>query len=65
MTMLATKKDDLVFDCFAGSGTTGAVAEKLGRKWIMCDFGKHSIYTMQKRILNIADSKKLGENHEK
>lgn len=48
---------DLVMDIFGGSGTTAAVAEKLGRRWITCDFGKHSIYTMQKRILNIADSK--------
>jgi len=51
---------DLVIDVFAGSGTTAAVAEKLGRLWIVCDFGKHAIYTMQKRLLNIADSKKLG-----
>ncbi|OGP63627.1 MAG: hypothetical protein A2169_00565 [Deltaproteobacteria bacterium RBG_13_47_9] len=51
---------DLVLDVFAGSGTTAAVAEKLGRRWIMCDFGKHAIYTMQKRLLNIADSKALG-----
>jgi len=56
---------DLVMDAFAGSGTTAAVAEKLGRRWIMCDFGKHAIYTMQKRILNIAESKKLGPNTKK
>jgi DNA modification methylase len=53
---------DLVMDCFAGSGTTAAVAEKLGRRWIMCDFGKHAIYTMQKRMLEIADSKALGKD---
>jgi len=53
---------DLVLDCFAGSGTTAAVAEKLGRRWIMCDFGKHAIYTMQKRILTISESKKLGKD---
>ncbi len=51
---------DLVVDCFVGSGTTAASAEKLGRRWIVCDFGKHAIYTTQKRILNIADSKKIG-----
>jgi DNA modification methylase len=56
-----SNSDDLVLDCFAGSGTTAAVAEKLGRRWIMCDFGKHAIYTMQKRIWNIAASKKLGQ----
>jgi len=54
--------NDLVLDCFAGSGTTAAVAEKLGRRWIMCDFGKHAIYTMQKRIWNIASSQKLGQD---
>ena len=48
---------DIVMDCFAGSGTTASVAEKLGRRWIMCDFGKHAVYTMQKRLLNIVDSK--------
>lgn len=56
----ATIPSDIVLDCFAGSGTTGAVAEKLDRRWIMCDFGKHAIYTMQKRIFRIAESKKLG-----
>ena len=55
-------ENDLVMDIFGGSGTTAAVAEKLGRRWIICDFGKHSIYTIQKRILNIAESKELGNN---
>ncbi len=50
---------DLVMDCFAGSGTTLAVAEKLGRRWIGVDCGKLAIYTMQKRLLNIAESKSL------
>ena len=44
---------DLVLDCFAGSGTTCAVAEKLGRRWIGIDCGKLAIYTMQKRMLNL------------
>jgi len=55
---------DLVFDCFAGSGTTLAVAEKLGRSWIGVDCGKLAIYTMQKRFLNIGESKDL-ENPKK
>ncbi len=46
---------DLVLDAFAGSGTTGAVAEKLGRRWIMIDCGKLAIYTMQKRFLNLRE----------
>jgi len=50
---------DLVLDCFTGSGTTQAVAEKLGRRWIGVDCGKLAIYTMQKRLLNIAESKDL------
>ena len=44
---------DLVLDAFAGSGTTLAVAEKLGRRWIGMDCGKLAIYAMQKRLLNL------------
>ena len=50
---------DLVLDCFAGSGTTFAAAEKLSRRWIGVDCGKLAIYTMQKRLLNISESKSL------
>ncbi|MBW2006161.1 MAG: site-specific DNA-methyltransferase [Deltaproteobacteria bacterium] len=49
----STKKDDIVLDAFAGSGTTLAVAEKLDRRWIGIDCGKLAIYTMQKRLLNL------------
>ncbi|RLG12927.1 site-specific DNA-methyltransferase, partial [Candidatus Pacearchaeota archaeon] len=49
---------DLVLDAFAGSGTTGAVAEKLGRRWIMIDSSKLAIYTIQKRLLNL--KKEIG-----
>jgi DNA modification methylase len=58
--LASSNPGDLVMDLFGGSGTTAVVAEKLDRRWITCDFGKHAIYTVQKRILNIADSKKLG-----
>ena len=44
---------DIVLDCFAGSGTTGAVAEKLGRRWVMVDCGKLAMYTMIKRLHNL------------
>jgi DNA modification methylase len=44
---------DIVLDAFAGSGTTAAVAEKLGRRWIAIECGKLAIYTMQKRLLNL------------
>lgn len=53
--LAASKPGDLVLDAFAGSGTTGAVAEKLGRRWIMIDCGKLAIYTMQKRLLNLRE----------
>lgn len=49
----SSNKDDIVLDAFAGSGTTLAVAEKLGRRWIGIDCGKLAIYTMQKRLLNL------------
>lgn len=49
----ASNKGDIVLDSFGGSGTTAAVAEKAGRRWITGDVGKLSIYTMQKRILDI------------
>lgn len=51
----SSNKGDLILDCFGGSGTTAAVAEKLGRRWITVDAGKLSIYTIQKRILGIED----------
>lgn len=54
-----SKEGDIVLDCFAGSGTTAAVAEKMKRKWIVCDIGKLSFYTIQKRLLNIHVSKSL------
>jgi len=59
-----TQKNDLILDFFGGSGTTIAVAEKLGRKWVTCDLGKLSFFTMQKRILQIQNSKDL-ENPKK
>src|SRR3954465_6527639 len=36
----SSNEGDLVLDCFCGSGTTAAVAEKLGRRWIACDLGR-------------------------
>jgi site-specific DNA-methyltransferase (adenine-specific)/adenine-specific DNA-methyltransferase len=55
----SSNPNDLILDFFSGSGTTAAVAEKLGRRWIVCDIGKLAFYTMQKRILTIEDSKGL------
>lgn len=58
---VASNPGDIVLDCFAGSGTTLTVAEKLGRRWIGVDLGKDSIYTIQKQLLTIADSPSLSE----
>lgn len=52
---LSSNEGDLVLDAFAGSGTTLTVAEKLGRRWVGLDIGKLSIYTVQKRMLNLRE----------
>lgn len=54
----SSKEGDLVLDCFAGSGTAGAVAEKLKRRWVMVDSSKYAIYTMIKRLHNLKE--KIG-----
>jgi site-specific DNA-methyltransferase (adenine-specific)/adenine-specific DNA-methyltransferase len=58
----SSEPDDIILDVFAGSGTTGVVAEKLKRRWIMIDCGKLAIYTMQKRLLNLR--KEIGNRGE-
>src|SRR5581483_3518036 len=52
-----TTEGQLVLDCFVGSGTAAAVAEKLGRRWIACDLGRFAIHTTRKRLLQIPDVK--------
>lgn len=49
----ASNEGDLVADFFCGSGTTAAVAEKLGRKWIATDLGKFAIHTTRKRLIQV------------
>ncbi len=49
----SSDEGDLVLDCFCGSGTTAAVAEKLNRRWITCDLGRFAIHTTRKRLLGI------------
>jgi adenine-specific DNA-methyltransferase len=51
----SSERGDLVADFFCGSGTTAAVAEKLGRRWIACDLGRFAVHTTRKRLLNVAD----------
>ena len=53
----SSNEGDIVLDCFAGSGTTAIVSEKLNRKWIAVDVGKLSIYTIQKRLLSLEQDK--------
>lgn len=50
----SSDEGDLVLDCFCGSGTTAAVAERLGRRWITCDLGRFAIHTARKRLLGVA-----------
>ena len=49
----SSNEGDLVADFFCGSGTTGAVAEKLGRRWIAADLGKFAIHTTRKRMIGV------------
>ena len=49
----SSNEGDLVADFFFGSGTTAAVAEKLGRKWIVSDLGKFAIHTTRKRMIGV------------
>ena len=56
----SSNEGDLVADFFCGSGTTAAVAEKLGRKWIATDLGKFAIHTTRKRLIGIQRQLKAG-----
>ena len=56
----SSNEGDLVADFFGGSGTTAAVAEKLGRKWIATDLGKFGIHTTRKRLIQVQRELKAG-----
>jgi len=59
----STNEGDLIADFFCGSGTTLAVAEKLGRKWIGSDLGKFGIHTSRKRMIGVQrELKKDGKD---
>lgn len=49
----SSNEGDLIADFFCGSGTTGAVAERLGRRWIMADLGRFAIHTSRKRLIDV------------
>ena len=57
---LATNPGDLVLDSFAGSGTTGAVAHKMGRRWIMVELGEHCHTHIIPRLQKVIDGTDQG-----
>jgi adenine-specific DNA-methyltransferase len=57
---LATRPGDLVLDSFAGSGTTGAVAHKMGRRWIMVELGEHCHTHIIPRLKKVIDGDDQG-----
>lgn len=57
---LSTVKGDIVLDSFAGSGTTGAVAQKMGRKWIMVELGEHCHTHIIPRLQKVIDGEDEG-----
>ena len=62
---IATNPGDIILDSFAGTGTTGAVAHKMGRKWIMIEMGDHAKDLIRKRlekVITASDGLKLSED---
>ena len=59
----SSNESDLIADFFCGSGTTAAVAEKLGRKWIVSDLGKFAIHTTRKRLIGVQRQLKAKGKH--
>lgn len=57
---IATNEGDLVLDSFAGSGTTGAVAQKMGRRWIMIELGEHCHTHIIPRLKKVIDGEDQG-----
>ena len=57
---IATNPGDLVLDSFAGSGTTGAVAHKMGRRWIMVELGEHCHTHIVPRLQKVIDGQDPG-----
>ena len=59
----SSNEGDMVADFFCGSGTTAAVAEKLGRKWIATDLGKFGVHTTRKRLIGVQREMKAAEKN--
>lgn len=74
IVFIATDPNDIILDAFVGSGTTAAVSQKLGRRWVECDINKGAIQTTAKRLQTVMTEqaeaarkpkqKKLDENDE-
>ena len=52
---VATNPGDIILDSFAGSGTSGAVAHKMGRRWIMVELGEHAKTHIVPRMNKVVD----------
>jgi site-specific DNA-methyltransferase (adenine-specific)/adenine-specific DNA-methyltransferase len=57
---VSSNEGDLIADFFVGSGTSAAVAEKLGRKWIVTDLGKFGVHTTRKRLIGVQRELKVA-----
>jgi adenine-specific DNA-methyltransferase len=57
---IATNQSDIILDSFAGSGTTGAVAHKMGRRWIMIELGEHCHTHIIPRLTKVIDGEDKG-----
>lgn len=57
---ISTNPGDIIFDSFAGSGTTGAVAHKMGRRWIMVELGEHCHTHIIPRLQKVIDGEDQG-----
>jgi adenine-specific DNA-methyltransferase len=57
---IATRADDLVLDSFLGSGTTAAVAHKMGRRWIGIEMGEHAVTHCKPRLDKVIEGEQSG-----
>lgn len=60
LLLIATQAGDVVLDSFGGSGTTGAVAHKMGRRWIMIELGEHAHTHIIPRLRKVIDGEDAG-----
>lgn len=57
---MSTEPGDLVLDCFVGSGTTAAVAQRMGRRWIGCDLNPGAVRTAARRVQEVMERQAVG-----